>query len=196
MTHYPDHIGAAKMLLEQQAEINALRAERDALAARVTELEGGTTTCAFPGCVHPDHQRDTAPTQPPTAPEPQTAHEISDAAIRAYAAVLIQDYAAGLDYLDLAEHLAGEDSIGGVLIADLDGPEIDDMLRRILSAAHTAEIASSWPDGRQDAPDRTAVKAAIARVRQTHKLRAEHGYATCDYDDNAIATVLDELEQR
>jgi hypothetical protein len=39
MTQYPDHIGAAKMLLEQQAIINALRTERDALAARVAELE-------------------------------------------------------------------------------------------------------------------------------------------------------------
>ena len=40
MTHYPDYIGIAKTLLEKQAEVNALRNERDALAARVAELEG------------------------------------------------------------------------------------------------------------------------------------------------------------
>jgi len=79
------------------------------------------------------------------------AREISDASIRAYAAVLIQDYAADLDYLDLAEHMAIEDSIGGVLLTDLDGPEIDDLQRRILDAAHSAEIASSWPDEQQPA---------------------------------------------
>lgn len=40
-------------------DIMALLADRDALAARVAELEGecSLTTCAFPGCVHPDHQR-------------------------------------------------------------------------------------------------------------------------------------------
>ena len=69
MTHYPDHIGAAKLLLEKQAEVNALRAERDTLAAHVTELKGSTTTCAFPSCVHPDHQRNAAPAQPPPAPD-------------------------------------------------------------------------------------------------------------------------------
>lgn len=60
----------------------------------------------------------------------------TDAAICAYAAELIRAYAAGLDYLDLAEHMAYDDTIGDVRIADLDGPEIDDMQRRILDAAH------------------------------------------------------------
>lgn len=60
----------------------------------------------------------------------------TDEAIRAYAADLIRAYAAGLDYLDLAEHMADNDTIGDVPIADLDGPEIDDMQRRILDAAH------------------------------------------------------------
>lgn len=93
-----------------------------------------------------------------TEPDPQTVRDISDASIRAYAAVLIQDYAASLDYLDLAEHMADEDHIGGVHLADLDGPEIDDLQRRILNAAHTAEIATSWPDKRtQDGGDPCAV---------------------------------------
>jgi len=100
------------------------------------------------------------PPETPTVPGPQSERKISDAAIRAYAAVLIQDYAAGLDYLDLAEHMFVDTSIGGVLLADLDGPEIDDVQRRILSAAHTAAIASSWPHSRQDAPNRAAVEAA------------------------------------
>ena len=79
------------------------------------------------------------------------AREICDASIGAYAAVLIQDYAAGLDYLDLAEHMFADTSIGGVLLTDLDGPEIDDVQRRILDAAHSAEIALSWPDEQQPA---------------------------------------------
>lgn len=95
------------------------------------------------------------------------AREISDASIRAYAAVLIQDYAADLDYLDLAEHMAIEDSIGGVLLTDLDGPEIDDVQRRILDAAHSAEIASSWPDEQQPAgatgPSRDVVVEGAVR---------------------------------
>lgn len=60
----------------------------------------------------------------------------TDAAIRTYVVDLIRAYAAGLDYLDLAEHMANDDTIDGVHIADLDGPEIDDLQRRILDAAH------------------------------------------------------------
>jgi len=44
------------------------------------------------------------------------------------------------------------------------------------------------------ATDRTAA-AAIAYVRQIHALRAEHGYMVHDYDDDAVATVLAELER-
>lgn len=64
----------------------------------------------------------------------------TDNAIAAYAASILRAYAAGFDYLDLAENMADDDTIGNTRIADLDRPAIDDLQRRILNAMH------AWAD--------------------------------------------------
>lgn len=114
---------------------------------------------------------------------------IPEAAIRAVAADLIRAYAAELDHLALAEHLASEDTIGGVLIADLDGPDIDDMLRRILDAAHSATITVSWPAEQPTAEQDGDVRAVAPTLRQEWGVQAEHsaGASTTRTEANARA---------
>jgi hypothetical protein len=71
--------------------------------------------------------------------------EITNDAINAYAVKVIRDQATGLDYLDLAEHMFDDTVIGGVKLAELDGPDIDDVQRRVLDQVHLARLAVGWP---------------------------------------------------
>jgi len=43
--------------------------------------------------------------------------------------------------------------------------------------------------------DRAAIEAAKTAVSATHRWRAENGYKTSDYDDDAIAMLLTEMER-
>ena len=143
-----------------------------------------------------------------TEPDPKTVREIGEDAIREHTAVLIRDYVTGLDYLDLAEYMADQDTIGGVYLADLDGPEIDDVQRRILLAASAALVTVSWPDEQpqdvaglterasdlahelgEERADRVAHRAEIRRLRMwLHEL----GYDAMAVDARLGASVLED----
>lgn len=77
-------------LIELEAQtLRTVLADRDALAARVAELEGerSKTTCAFPGCLHPDHQRNAAPPEQ-AAGDGEAEREAVEAAVERFSAFL------------------------------------------------------------------------------------------------------------
>lgn len=70
----------------------------------------------------------------------------TDAAIRAYAADLIRAYVTGFDYLDLAEHMADDDTIDGVYVADLVAGVAD--VRWLLEQVEQLRAERDWQPGR------------------------------------------------
>ena len=115
--------------------------------------------------------------------------EITDDAVHAQAAALIRGYAAGLNHLDLAENIADQDTIGGVLLADLDRAALDDLQARILDAAHTAVVIVGRPGG--DALDGTPagrMRAWCDTLRSTPAGQP----APTPLDLGELLTVLDE----
>lgn len=111
----------------------------------------------------------------------------TDDAIRAYAADLLRAYAAGFDYLDLAEHMFDDDTIGDIRIADLDGPDIDDLQKRILDAVHAwgnaephadALAPGDNPGGERLAEITNRNRRLLATSFTTHGMG--HGCPACD----------------
>jgi hypothetical protein len=114
---------------------------------------------------------------------------ITDKAIRDFATWLIRDSAKQIDYLDLAEHMHDQDSIGGVLIADLDGPDIDDIQRRILDAVH------AW--GNEEPEPTRAHTEDVDAVRQTEEATLEAAAAArlrAWFEDTSGPLVMDEAD--
>lgn len=100
----------------------------------------------------------------------------TDDAIRAYAASLIRAYAAGFDYLDLAERMFDDDTIGDTRIADLAGPDIDDLQKRILDAVHAWGNDEAYVGAL--ATDNTPHGERLAQIRARHRYLAQTPFQT------------------
>lgn len=134
---------------ELATSLTACDTHKPQMSASADYLHARVSTCGSGGAIWWNAANDTSGCIGPTNSlalhlRAETAPQISDDAIHAQAAAYIRGHAAGLDYHDLAELVFDDSVIGGICVADLDKPAIEDMQRRLLEASHSATVIVGW----------------------------------------------------